>query len=154
MLRYIKEMYQLDAFTQSNPADQDIINIYKQQQGVRYAHTYHSHQNYDDHHHHHQVKEARGVGVSLLHNLHPLLTGRLRFPIVIIMATPHHLHHIHNGYIATTPIIIYSLRLPLHFLLPFLFWKTMGIFFYNSSHSQVFLPRLASWSFIRTDAAS
>jgi len=33
--KYIKEMYQLDAFTQSNPADQDIINIYKQQQGVR-----------------------------------------------------------------------------------------------------------------------
>jgi glutathionyl-hydroquinone reductase len=33
--RYIKEMYQLDAFTQSNPADQDIINIYKQQQGVK-----------------------------------------------------------------------------------------------------------------------
>merc|ERR1719187_2382816 len=32
---YIKEMYQLDAFTQSNPADQDIINVYKQQQGVR-----------------------------------------------------------------------------------------------------------------------
>jgi len=31
--KYIKEMYQLDAFTQSNPADQDIINIYKQQQG-------------------------------------------------------------------------------------------------------------------------
>jgi hypothetical protein len=30
-------MYQLDAFTQSNPADQDIINIYKQQQGVRWA---------------------------------------------------------------------------------------------------------------------
>merc|ERR1712142_652271 len=26
---YIMEMYQLDAFTQSNPADQDIINIYK-----------------------------------------------------------------------------------------------------------------------------
>ena len=37
MVRYIKEMYQLDAFTQSNPADQDIINIYKQQQGVRYS---------------------------------------------------------------------------------------------------------------------
>jgi len=33
--KYIKEMYQLDAFTQSNPADQDIINVYKQQQGVR-----------------------------------------------------------------------------------------------------------------------
>lgn len=33
--RYIKEMYQLDAFTQSNPADQDIINVYKQQQGVK-----------------------------------------------------------------------------------------------------------------------
>jgi len=32
---YIREMYQLDAFTQSNPADQDIINIYKVQQGVR-----------------------------------------------------------------------------------------------------------------------
>ena len=26
-----------------------------------------------------QVKEARGVGVSLLHNLYPVLTGRLRF---------------------------------------------------------------------------
>ena len=37
MVRYIKEMYQLDAFTQSNPADQDIINIYKQQQGVKYS---------------------------------------------------------------------------------------------------------------------
>jgi len=33
--RYIKEMYQLEAFIQSNPADQDIINMYKQQQGVR-----------------------------------------------------------------------------------------------------------------------
>ncbi|XP_023346721.1 chloride intracellular channel exc-4, partial [Eurytemora carolleeae] len=33
--KYIKEMYQLDAFTQSNPADQDIINVYKNQQGVR-----------------------------------------------------------------------------------------------------------------------
>jgi len=32
--KYIKEMYQLDAFTQSNPADQDILNIYKNQQGV------------------------------------------------------------------------------------------------------------------------
>jgi len=32
--RYIKEMYQLDAFTQSNPADQDIINIYNQQQQI------------------------------------------------------------------------------------------------------------------------
>merc|ERR1712013_160096 len=32
---YIREMYQLDAFTQSNPADQDIINIYKNQQGVK-----------------------------------------------------------------------------------------------------------------------
>jgi len=33
--RYIKEMYQLDAFTQSNPADQDIINIYNNQQGLK-----------------------------------------------------------------------------------------------------------------------
>jgi len=33
--RYIKEMYLLDAFTQSNPADQDIINVYKNQQGMR-----------------------------------------------------------------------------------------------------------------------
>lgn len=32
---YIREMYQLDAFTQSNPADQDIINIYKDQLGIR-----------------------------------------------------------------------------------------------------------------------
>lgn len=32
---YIREMYELDAFTASNPADQDIINIYKNQQGVR-----------------------------------------------------------------------------------------------------------------------
>jgi len=32
---YIREMYQLDAFLQSNPADQDIINIYKDQLGVR-----------------------------------------------------------------------------------------------------------------------
>ena len=30
-------MYQLDAFSQSSPADQDIINIYKQQQGVKWA---------------------------------------------------------------------------------------------------------------------
>lgn len=29
---YIKEMYQLDAFTQSCPADQDIIHMYKMQQ--------------------------------------------------------------------------------------------------------------------------
>jgi len=29
--RYIKEMYELDAFTQSCPADQDIIHIYKMQ---------------------------------------------------------------------------------------------------------------------------
>lgn len=28
--KYMKEMYQLDAFNQSNPADQDIINVYKQ----------------------------------------------------------------------------------------------------------------------------
>ena len=28
-------MYQLDAFLQSNPADQDIINIYKDQLGIR-----------------------------------------------------------------------------------------------------------------------
>jgi len=33
--KYIKEMYLLDAFTQSNPADQDIINVYKNQQGMR-----------------------------------------------------------------------------------------------------------------------
>lgn len=32
---YIREMYQLDAFLQSNPADQDIINIYKDQLGIR-----------------------------------------------------------------------------------------------------------------------
>jgi len=32
--KYIREMYQLDAFTQSNPADQDIINIYRNQQGL------------------------------------------------------------------------------------------------------------------------
>jgi len=32
--KYIKEMYQLDAFIQSNPADQDIINVYKNQQGM------------------------------------------------------------------------------------------------------------------------
>ena len=32
---YIREMYQLDAFLQSNPADQDIINIYKDQLGVK-----------------------------------------------------------------------------------------------------------------------
>merc|ERR1719278_1732392 len=30
--RYIREMYQLDAFTQSCPADQDIIHMYKMQQ--------------------------------------------------------------------------------------------------------------------------
>lgn len=30
--RYMHNMYQLDAFTQSCPADQDIINHYKQQQ--------------------------------------------------------------------------------------------------------------------------
>ena len=30
--RYMYHMYQLDAFTQSCPADQDIINHYKQQQ--------------------------------------------------------------------------------------------------------------------------
>lgn len=33
--RYMYHMYQLDAFTQSCPADQDIINHYKQQQGTR-----------------------------------------------------------------------------------------------------------------------
>ncbi|CAB4065626.1 CLIC2 [Lepeophtheirus salmonis] len=33
--KYFGEMYQLDAFTQSCPADQDIINIYKLQQGTR-----------------------------------------------------------------------------------------------------------------------
>lgn len=32
--KYIKEMYELDAFTQSCPADQDIIHMYKQQQTV------------------------------------------------------------------------------------------------------------------------
>jgi len=32
--RYMYNMYQLDAFTQSCPADQDIINHYKNQQGV------------------------------------------------------------------------------------------------------------------------
>ena len=88
LIRYIKEMYQLDAFTQSNPADQDIINIYKQQQGVRYA----CHKNDKDIHLHHlQVKEARGAGVSLLHNLHPILTGRLRFFVI-----PHHPLHIYG----------------------------------------------------------
>jgi len=30
--RYMLHMYQLDAFTQSCPADQDIVNHYKQQQ--------------------------------------------------------------------------------------------------------------------------
>lgn len=33
--RYMYHMYQLDAFTQSCPADQDIINHYKLQQGAR-----------------------------------------------------------------------------------------------------------------------
>ncbi|KAK2716944.1 hypothetical protein QYM36_007181 [Artemia franciscana] len=33
--RYMASMYQLDAFTQSCPADQDIINHYKLQQGAR-----------------------------------------------------------------------------------------------------------------------
>nr|QBH74242.1 chloride intracellular channel [Thermobia domestica] len=33
--RYMYHMYQLDAFTQSCPADQDIINHYKLQQGVK-----------------------------------------------------------------------------------------------------------------------
>jgi len=33
--RYMKNMYSLDAFTQSCPADQDIINHYKLQQGVK-----------------------------------------------------------------------------------------------------------------------
>jgi len=33
--RYFNEMYQLDAFTQSCPADQDIINHYKLQQGTK-----------------------------------------------------------------------------------------------------------------------
>lgn len=33
--KYFGEMYQLDAFAQSCPADQDIINIYKLQQGTR-----------------------------------------------------------------------------------------------------------------------
>merc|ERR1712098_638492 len=32
---YIREMYQLDAFLQSNPAAQDIINIYKDQLGIK-----------------------------------------------------------------------------------------------------------------------
>lgn len=32
--RYMHHMYQLDAFTQSCPADQDIINHYKLQQVV------------------------------------------------------------------------------------------------------------------------
>ena len=32
---YIGEMYKLDAFTQSCPADQDIINHYKLQQGTK-----------------------------------------------------------------------------------------------------------------------
>jgi len=32
---YIREMYQLDAFLQSNPADQDITNIYKDQLGIK-----------------------------------------------------------------------------------------------------------------------
>ncbi|KAL1122082.1 hypothetical protein AAG570_003488 [Ranatra chinensis] len=33
--RYMLHMYQLDAFTQSCPADQDIINHYKLQQGMK-----------------------------------------------------------------------------------------------------------------------
>ena len=33
--RYYGEMYNLDAFTQSCPADQDIINHYKLQQGTK-----------------------------------------------------------------------------------------------------------------------
>ncbi len=33
--RYMYHMYQLDAFTQSCPADQDIINHYKLQQGTK-----------------------------------------------------------------------------------------------------------------------
>lgn len=33
--RYMYHMYQLDAFTQSCPADQDIINHYKLQQGMK-----------------------------------------------------------------------------------------------------------------------
>lgn len=33
--RYMYHMYQLDAFTQSCPADQDIINHYKIQQGLK-----------------------------------------------------------------------------------------------------------------------
>jgi len=33
--RYLRNQYQLDAFNQSCPADQDIINHYKQQQGGR-----------------------------------------------------------------------------------------------------------------------
>ncbi|GBM31297.1 hypothetical protein AVEN_33552-1, partial [Araneus ventricosus] len=32
---YMARMYQLDAFTQSCPADQDIINHYKLQQGTK-----------------------------------------------------------------------------------------------------------------------
>jgi len=35
--RYMKSMYELDAFGQSVPADQDIINHYKLQQGVKVA---------------------------------------------------------------------------------------------------------------------
>lgn len=34
--RYMLHMYQLDAFTQSCPADQDIINHYKLQQVSKY----------------------------------------------------------------------------------------------------------------------
>jgi chloride intracellular channel protein 2 len=33
--RYFHEMYHLDAFSQSCPADQDIINHYKLQQGTK-----------------------------------------------------------------------------------------------------------------------
>ena len=33
--KYFNEMYNLDAFTQSCPADQDIINHYKLQQGTK-----------------------------------------------------------------------------------------------------------------------
>ena len=33
--RYFKEMYNLDAFVQSCPADQDILNHYKLQQNVK-----------------------------------------------------------------------------------------------------------------------
>ncbi|XP_008484526.1 chloride intracellular channel exc-4-like [Diaphorina citri] len=32
---YMKHMYELEAFTQSCPADQDIINHYKLQQGMK-----------------------------------------------------------------------------------------------------------------------